>query len=1639
MNYVELWIGNPAEAKLDLNQEFSIALQYSIADIKDITKRNSAFSKTIMIPGTKNNNYWMGNLYDVNADFTMFNPNVKTPATLSVNSEVVMKGFLQLRKIKKLNNVDQQGNLINYEVVLFNNTVDLMTELGEKPLNALDLSDIDHTYSFSNVVYSWTQSWTNGWVYPMYGLPTKNNQYGVTDFYPSYYSRYLIDKIFDEAGFGWTGSLRNNDQFVREIIPFVGSGSQSITTEDLVAKDFRVGITQSFTFSAMLGTQSLTNATMLSNVGNLYQIQTQYPFNADNYTDPLLESRDFYDNDNQWNTSLFQWTTTVNRKWKPTFNLDYDLQFTNPVIAGTGGTFASSATHIISGHYYTYLGINPTIAAYGVDNLNLRITHTLEYKLPTQNFWTSWYQSSFPVHGWTASNSYGYLPGVTHSETIRDTNVNASNMSELFLPLGTQVRLILTVRPWSGGGTGLLSYNYGTYASYTTNGPYVYNTPFASTGPRRMRYTIKYNTSPSYQNYLKSNGVIFAAQEGDEIRGGDWISSKIKQKDFINDLIKRYNLYIQVDPTNERMLILDTRPDFYNKVLNLDWTDKKDYSSEDEISLLSELQFKEMLFTMKSDTSDPFNKDYQDLVGEVYGQYKYTFGNEFVKGQQKTESPFSPTPLIKTEFGAITPALSPEDPKVSPRVLYWGGLKSTPYAGFSWKLTGQSQVGTFTQYPYAGHFDDPFAPTLDIHFGTPKYMYYYDYGTLPTDTMYETYWANWVNQIEDGRLVKSKFYLNEYDIRQIKDNFWAKIFVLDSYYYVNKIIDYLPMENGLTTVELLKIKEGQIYKKTPAKPSLIARPIGNIKPPISFPNFGNNNGTGVVKSLVVGDNNITGGSTQIDGQVIYNKQIIIGDGNNVSGDKSVVLGGDNNILNGDGNLVLQSSNVNTIGDNLVVISNSDATFSDTGSAYIGTGIKGDLTSKDGRYSKYPKGVNLAVEGYNLGQTDWRYIPQNKEVIIQSGKEARPSELTVLGSLEIEDITATFSFGDSIRYEQGFLEVEKILNIDGVLTVGGELCVGKCGESGGSGVAGSSGTSGTSGGGSGSGTSGTSGTSGSGTSGTSGNGSSGTSGTSGAAGVSGSSGTSGSNGISGSSGTSGISGLSASNYVMRAVKNGSSQTINNGSDTVVTLIDDYDPQNWFASNSFQPTTPGYYRINAQVWWDAGSLTTQQTNIQFRKNGTTQIAIQQTQILTGSGYGQVIDTTSYFNGTTDYVELTAFTGNTTSQNINGAATGTYFEAFLVVGGGTSGTSGNSGTSGTSPNQNLSQTLSLGNTTGTYSILFADGTIGAPSIAFTNDTDTGLYRNTTNRITVVAGGATAGTFYSGGLIGEVKLLDGTFTSPALTFANSQGHGLYRTATGNLLGISVGSATSSIHSSTGIRLLNGSSATPSISFIDDTDTGIFRPTTNQFGIVAGGATAAIFGATQTTVSSLSATSSTIRTVMADGSGNLMATNNYVFYASTGQGATVSNTTSELITYQQLIPANTFKTGDVIELYALAGWANTTYTRVLRINGSTASGTLGGALPTPNTRLAQGASSAARVLGIQRHFWIYDATGAGEGTMNYPTSPNSPDDTTTGGGGQPTIFAIDWTKDYYITFALQHSNIADTGRGASFYIRKIN
>jgi len=81
-------------------------------------------------------------------------------------------------------------------------------------------------------------------------------------------------------------------------------------------------------------------------------------------------------------------------------------------------------------------------------------------------------------------------------------------------------------------------------------------------------------------------------------------------------------------------------------------------------------------------------------------------------------------------------------------------------------------------------------------------------------------------------------------------------------------------------------------------------------------------------------------------------------------------------------------------------------------------------------------------------------------------------------------------------------------------------------------------------------------------------------------------------------------------------------------------------------------------------------------------------------------------------------------------------------------------------------------------------ANGTNGAPSICFSGDTDTGLYRSASNVLGISANGTASHLFKSDGSEPQVplKATNGTVSAPSLTFASDTNLGLYRSAADTL-----------------------------------------------------------------------------------------------------------------------------------------------------------------------------------------------------------------------------------------------------------------
>jgi len=135
------------------------------------------------------------------------------------------------------------------------------------------------------------------------------------------------------------------------------------------------------------------------------------------------------------------------------------------------------------------------------------------------------------------------------------------------------------------------------------------------------------------------------------------------------------------------------------------------------------------------------------------------------------------------------------------------------------------------------------------------------------------------------------------------------------------------------------------------------------------------------------------------------------------------------------------------------------------------------------------------------------------------------------------------------------------------------------------------------------------------------------------------------------------------------------------------------------------------------------------------------------------------------------------------------------------------------------------------------FADGAVGAPSITFTSDTDTGIFRGGANGFSLVNGGSSSIDIDTGTvLINRVLAVQsGSAALPSITFSGDTDTGIYRVAA-NELGISVAGANSFRASSSGIFIdATGSAGTPSLRF-NDTDTGFFLGAANTISASTGG-----------------------------------------------------------------------------------------------------------------------------------------------------------------------------------------------------------
>ncbi len=335
-----------------------------------------------------------------------------------------------------------------------------------------------------------------------------------------------------------------------------------------------------------------------------------------------------------------------------------------------------------------------------------------------------------------------------------------------------------------------------------------------------IEVTLDWSTSATYiltamNGYTNMSGDKPSRVEvniNESLVMNDCIPLGILQKDFLSSIITMNNLYLFEDYEKDKILNIKPFPDFYKNATSVDWSLKLDRSKPMTITPMGELNARYFNFEFKSD-NDYYNEIYQKRYNENYGSFRFDTQFEFVVEEKKASLIFSGTPIVgyageekvyPTIFKRTGNVNGEGEENIDSNIRILQTKKLTSVA--SWNiLNGATVLGSYTSYPYAGHFDDPDAPNDDIGFGTPKELFF----TLTTGNLdnnsFKRYWQSYMDEItdKDSRIIEAWFKLNSKDVYQLD---FAKLIYIDgSLFRLNKVIDFNALNPSVCKVQLLKI------------------------------------------------------------------------------------------------------------------------------------------------------------------------------------------------------------------------------------------------------------------------------------------------------------------------------------------------------------------------------------------------------------------------------------------------------------------------------------------------------------------------------------------------------------------------------------------------------------------------------------------------------------------------------------------------------------------------------------------------------------------------------------------------------------------------------------------------------------------
>jgi hypothetical protein len=914
--------------QVDLSDDVAFPITFNIADVREINNRNGAYSKTVVIPGTKENNRVFKYIFDIQG-IDNYDTRVRVKANVVVDTIPVLEGYLQLDTI----NCDD-NQYWTYNCIIYGENANFSKNIDQNALlNSLDFSEFNHYKTLDAITQSWVGDYTYGYYYPWVDYNSGKNPIDVfrtntqlaigvasklsvtnENFKPSIYVKQYWDKIFKLYGYTYESEFLDSEAFTNLVIP---TNVKVIPSDDdwRFNSSFKAGITTLTTFTTHTG---YIYDTVVGQINFIYPA-VGYGEILKNWTMSVADPF-FYNPQNTFfdiPAGSFRYENTyqgtIKKTQKIILNLDYKITpVGNSGILGLGFLLFyklyKNGTLLSIGKVQSFGGEPNTDANY--TSLNTQRTYVID--------------------------QFGELDGFSSAsfdrrqmQVVYDTTANGE--------LGNNDTLEVRM------GMAIFSTKISNNTDYANFDATYYDIDF-------------YASTNGYNGCYFYNDIDKAVLPGQPYRLSSSIPGNIKQIDFINSIIKMFNLYLSQDKVDPKKIYIEPRDQFYSTDF-IDWSSKLDISKDILQKPIVDRK-KRVLMSYKED-KDLANAFYKSNHNEIYGQYEYKTGNEFDTSEQKIEVIFSPSPLLNRKDGdgnidgrlIYTQILDPKGVintenyniiESNIRILY---KKNISLSGTNFRIFDYQSYYTYNTYPYAGHLDDPTSPGLDLSFVEPIELFYewQNFG-YTNNNLYTLYYEQFFEEVYglESKHITAYVYLTPQDIIDFD---YRKLVFLSSassgsggYFRVNKI-EYDPFNKQSYKVELIKVLNN--FKYEPNKGTNLAGGVTDVG--LELPKWG----TGIVTP---GNYNSGGGN------------IINGVDNSVRSNFNIVGGSNNQVLIGGSNIVTGYKNI-AISENSGIISGGQTTI--YGTSRYSNVIGGFSQSLSGRYSNIIGGCNNKIDTYSF--------------------------------------------------------------------------------------------------------------------------------------------------------------------------------------------------------------------------------------------------------------------------------------------------------------------------------------------------------------------------------------------------------------------------------------------------------------------------------------------------------------------------------------------------------------------------------------------------------------------------------------------------------------------------------------------------